>query len=194
MKLLILMPLALVLAVALIMAGPTITAEPVDQAENNQPPLLGRITELSELVTLRVPVSELRATTISGYTGTISCLLLVHGDVELGIDLDKARLKDVDPKNRTATVVLPEPTPRRARLDHRRTKVYRIDRTGLWHIRYTDEKARRVVNQAYREAQVAVERAGQDEKLRAQARRRAEEAIRGSLKAMGWEVSISWRG
>lgn len=44
--------------------------------------LLSRITELAELVTLRVPVSTVITTKIAGYTGSIPCVVVVHGEVE----------------------------------------------------------------------------------------------------------------
>ena len=155
--------------------------------------VLGRITELSELVTLRVPVSELCVTEISGYTGSIRCLLLAHGDVELGVDLNRAQFENVNPSNKTATLVLPHPRTRRARLDHNRTSVYRIDRFGLWRIRFTDEKARRVVNKAMKDALAAVALVGRGEKLKVQARRQAEAVIRGAMEVGGGMLGlIGW--
>jgi hypothetical protein len=44
-----------------------------------------------------------------------------------------------------------------------RTTVYRIDRFGLWWIRFTDEEARRMVNTTVKDAQAEAERLGLDE-------------------------------
>ncbi len=87
---------------------------------------------MSELVTLRVPVSTVITSELAGYTGSTRCIVIVNGEVELGVDLEQARFEDIDTQARTATLVLPEPKTRAARLDHARTQVYSLDRHGLW--------------------------------------------------------------
>jgi hypothetical protein len=154
--------------------------------------LLSRITELAELVTLRVPVSTVVTTEIAGYTGSISCVIVVNGEVELGVDLEQARFEDIDPEARNATLVLPEPKTRAARLDHIRTHVYSVDRHGLWVLLPSDEPGRRIVNMGMNEAQNAVEAAARDAGLIGQARQRAEQVLRGALKTIGWAVDLSW--
>jgi hypothetical protein len=151
--------------------------------------LLSRITELAELVTLRVPVSTVITSEIAGYTGSVSCVIVVNGDVELGVDLEQARFEDVDPESRTATLVLPEPKTRAARLDHIRTHVYSLDRHGLWWCVVSDEPGRRVVNLGMTEAQNTIEAAARDAGLIGEARERAEQVLRSAFKAIGWEVS-----
>ena len=94
--------------------------------------LLSGIIKLAELVTLRVPVSTVTTTELIGYTGSIRCIVIVKGEVELGVDLEQVRLEDVDTVSRTATLVLPMPTVHAARLDLDRTHIYSIDRCGLW--------------------------------------------------------------
>ena len=154
--------------------------------------LLSRITELAELVTLRVPVSTVITTEIVGYTGSVSCAIVVHGEVELGVDLEQARFEDVDPEARTAILVLLEPKTRAARLDHARTHVYSLDRHGLWVMLPSDEPGRRVVNRGMTEAQATLEQTARDPVLIQKAQEQAEQVLRGGFGVLGWRVSLTW--
>jgi hypothetical protein len=158
------------------------------------PAVVGKITELAELVVLRIPVSKVHVTTLGGYVGSVSCVVLVNGELELGADLARARWEDVDTEARTATLKLSEPEVRRARLDHSQTSVYRIDRGGLWKGMPSAEPARKIVNQAMTEAQGCVEASGEDSQYMDRAKRHTELVLSQFLKALGWQVSIKWAG
>ncbi len=160
--------------------------------EEHQALLISRITEMAELVTLKVPVSTVITSELSGYVGGVTCVMVVNGEVELGVDLEQARIEDIDPKDRTATLVLPEPKVRHARLDHERTTVYSVNRQGLWWLVLGDEPARKLVNKAMKQAQVTVQSAALDLGLVEQARRRAERVLRGAFEVVGWEVEVLW--
>tara|TARA_R110002111_G_scaffold69747_2_gene112899 strand:- start:1125 stop:1715 length:591 start_codon:yes stop_codon:yes gene_type:complete len=171
--------------------GPRIKGNPSTEATA---PVIGKITELADLVVLRVPVSKVHVTKLGGYVGSVSCVVLVHGELELGTDLKKARWEDVDTDTCTATLVLEEPVVRRARLDHDQTSVYRIDRGGLWKGMPCAEPARRIVNQGMTEAQGCVEAAGDDSQYVDRAKKDTEQVLSQFLTAFGWEVRIEWAG
>ncbi len=158
----------------------------------NSAPVIGRITDLAELVVLRLPVSKVHVTSLGGYVGSVSCVVLVHGELELGTDMKLAEFTEVDRDVRTATLILAEPKVRRARLDHDQTSVYRIDRGGLWKGIPSAEPARRIVNQAMIEAQACVEVAGEDSLYVDRARRHTEQVLQQFLAALGWEVKLVW--
>ena len=124
--------------------------------------------------------------------GSVSCVVLVHGELELGTDLKLAEFTEVDTEARTVTLRLSEPKVRRARLDHEQTSVYRIDRGGLWKALPSAEPARRVVNQAMVEAQACVKTAGEDSQYVDRARRHTEQVLGQFLQALGWEVKLVW--
>ena len=65
--------------------------------EGHRALLISRITEMAELAVLKVPVSTVITSELSGYVGGIRCVVVVNGEVELGVDLAQARLEDVDP-------------------------------------------------------------------------------------------------
>jgi Protein of unknown function (DUF4230) len=157
-------------------------------------PVIGKISDLAELVVLRVPVSKVHVTKLGGYVGSVSCVVLVHGELELGTVLKLAEFTEVDIEARTATLKLTEPKVRRARLDHEQTSVYRIDRGGLWKGLPSAEPARKIVNQAMTEAQGCVEAAGEDSQYVNRSRRHTEQVLSQFLQALGWEVKLVWVG
>jgi hypothetical protein len=156
------------------------------------PTVIGKITELADLVVLRVPVSNVHVTQIGGYVGGVDCIVLVNGELELGTDLKLARWLDVDTETRTATLVLAEPVVRRARLDHEQTSVYRIDRRGLWLMVPSAEPSRVVMNQAMAQAQHVVESAGEQPVLMDRAKQQTEQVLSQLMAAIGWEVKLEW--
>jgi Protein of unknown function (DUF4230) len=160
--------------------------------EGHRALLISRVAELAELVTLSVPVSTVLTCELAGYVGGIKCVVVVNGEVELGVDLKEARLEEVDPETSTATLVLPQPKVRHARLDHERTTAYSLDREGLWWLALSDEPARRLLNLAMKQAQATVESAARDPGLIEQAQRRAERILRGAFEVIGWEVTLVW--
>lgn len=169
--------------------GPRLrSSQPVEAT----PAVIGRVTELADLVVLRVPVSKVHVTKIGGYVGGVDCVVLVNGELELGTDLKLVRWEEVNADARTATLVLSEPKVRRVRLDHETTSVYRIDRRGLWKGLPSVEPSRQVVNRAMVEAQVCVESAGAQPELIERAKQQTERVLSQFLKAMGWEVRVVW--
>ena len=182
--------LLLVVGGLLYLGGRSSGLEP--SIEDHQAVLISRIAEVAELVTLKVPVSTVLTSELAGYVGGISCIVVVNGNVELGVDLEQARIEDVDPEARTATLILPRPKVRHARLDHERTTVYSVNRQGIWWLALGDEPARKLVNKAMLEAQAVVEEVAQNSGLVEQARRRAERVLREAFEAVGWEVGLRW--
>ena len=70
-------------------------------------PTIEQIQQLSSLVTLRVEVADVLESSITGYTGGVKAVLVVKGDLLLGVDLSQAKLEKVDLVARTAVLVLP---------------------------------------------------------------------------------------
>lgn len=171
--------------------GPRLRVNPPVEST---PAVIGRITELADLVVLRVPVSKVHVTRIGGYLGGVDCVVLVNGELELGTDLKQASWQEVDTETRTANLVLAEPVVRRARLDHEQTSVYRIDRRGLWLMSPSAEPSRVVVNQAMAQAQHVVKCAGEQPELIGRAKQQTEQILSRFTGALGWEVKREWAG
>src|SRR5437763_2793542 len=98
----------------------------------SHPLTLERIQTLSVLTTLRVEVADARVTEIAGYTGSIKAVLVIRGEVDIGVDLSKARFEAIDESARSATLSLPTPSLQSAQLDQQRTKLVGVWPTGVW--------------------------------------------------------------
>jgi hypothetical protein len=152
-----------------------------------------KLQVLSVLTTLKMDVAEVQLTEIRGYTGTIKAVLVIRGDVSVGVDLSKARFEQVDEQARRAVLVLPQPQVQSVRLDQERTRLVGVWPSGLWTIVPGGEDAdTTAVNLAYRYAQRSVTAAAQDPQVLVRSRRQAESVLRAFLGALGWEVRVRW--
>jgi hypothetical protein len=155
-------------------------------------PLLTRLSEMSELLTLKLEVNDVLLTRIEGRTGGIEAVVLVKGDVTIGIDLSAARLDAIDQVHRSAVLVLPAPFASRPRVDHEHTRIYSISRDGLWLIAPTARPEPAITEKVMAEAQQLVARASASPEIDANARRRAELLLRTSARLIGWDLRVEW--
>lgn len=155
-------------------------------------PSIEQIRQLASLTVLHVPVADVQVYTLTGYTGGIQAAMVVKGDVEISTDLTTAKLETVDVDHRQAYVILPAPTAVRPRVDHERTRIYKIDRSGLWQMIPGDAGERDLVNKALQDAQRLVGEVGGQADLIDQARARTKDLIAGFFKALDWDVEIRW--
>ena len=88
-------------------------------------PVVEQVRELSRLTTLEIPLNQVLTARIAGYTGSISAVLVAHGEVVAAVAVDEAKTKHVDEAARRAVIELPPPQLERPRLDHKRTEIYR---------------------------------------------------------------------
>jgi hypothetical protein len=156
-------------------------------------PTLEEIQTLADLTTLRVNVADAIVTELTGKTGSINVVLVVHGSVTLGVDLSKTRFESVDQRNRTALLVLPAPQVESISLDQQKTKVVALVENGLWIIVPGNGEADGVAaNLAYREAEKVVERAAEDPELTERARMQAQDVLTTFFSTFLWTIQIRW--
>ena len=53
-------------------------------------PTLEQVRRMAELVTLHVPISDVQVSQLSGHTGSVSLVLIISGDVQVGVNLRSA--------------------------------------------------------------------------------------------------------
>ena len=156
---------------------------------------LERVRELSELTTLKVQIADAQETQIQGRTGSIRAVLIVRGEVTVGVDLSAAKFEAVDEKAHTAVLALPQPAVTSAALDQERTKLVGVWETGLWTIVPGGEGAdAAAVNRAYRDAERDVAEEGKEPAIIGQAQDRAERELISFAGAMGWNLNVHWAG
>lgn len=161
-------------------------------SSESRAPTIEQIQQLASLTVLHVPVADVQVYTLTGYTGGIQAVLVVRGDVEVATDLAAARLEAVDAEHRQAYLVLSAPKAVRPRVDHERTRIYKIDRSGLWQMIPGEAGERDLVNKALRDAQRLIGEAGTQAELIDQARSRAKEVMLEFFRALGWRVETRW--
>lgn len=155
-------------------------------------PTLEQVRGLSSLVTLKAEIADVQVCQLHGYTGGMTAALLVKGDVLIATDLAQARLESVDENGRRVVLVLPPPKVQTARVDHSRTKLVGLWRSGLWEVVPGDQAEQAILNRVYPEAQRIIESAGSDASLDQRARATAEAVFRQFFYGMGWQVTIRW--
>ncbi len=148
---------------------------------------------LSELVAFRVDVSDVLESRITGWTGGVMAAVVVHGDALISTDLDQATFLSMDDDQKAAVLELPAPRVLSGRVDHTRTQIYSIDRSGLWHLAVGDEAETTVVDRAFRDAQQTIVVAADQAEYMMQARRHVEEVIQRFYQPAGWTIEIHWR-
>jgi hypothetical protein len=152
------------------------------------------LAELTHLATLRVEVADVVTAEVDGYTGGSRAVVVVGGDVLLGVDLSAARIGRVDALARTAELHLPPPTLLQARVDHQRTRLMGVTCTGLWLLTpaSTADDAP-LLNQAYQHAQATVAKAGEDPVHRRRAAAKAESVLQTFGRSIGWELTVRYQ-
>jgi hypothetical protein len=155
-------------------------------------PTLEKIRSLASLVVLKAEVADIQMSELHGYSGGIRALLLVKGDATIGTDLAQARFESVDEERQEAVLVLPPPRVQSARVDHERTRLLGLWRSGLWEIVPGDRPEEAIVNRVFAEAQRIIEGAAGEKSLDQRARAQSEAVLGRFFEAMHWRVTIHW--
>ena len=108
-------------------------------------------------------------------------LLVLRGEVEAGINLDKLGEKDVRVKEKKVTVTLPEARLLDTTVDEEKTELYVLERGLLTRGDYS------LVEKARRKAIDRIEATARDEDLVEKAQSNAEDSIREFLISLGYE-------
>lgn len=148
------------------------------------------ITELQaqgDLVTLKVTVGDV----LEAKDGTFQGAWLVKGDSLIAVDLRKAKLKSTNEENRQLTIRLPNPRAISPRLDHEKTKTYKLERSTIFAIPgWGNDGPLR--DNAMKEAQRLVHFACSRSDILEQARSNAVLMIRGMYRMANYEVEVEW--
>ncbi|HVS73221.1 MAG TPA: DUF4230 domain-containing protein [Phycisphaerae bacterium] len=184
---------------ALTVAGIVIVAvgafwllHPAEKLQPSPAPSLNQIQELQELVTHRVLVSKIHETRVAGYTGSMIVTIVVHGDVLVGVDLQRARILEKDENKRQMLLELPLPQIISPRLDHDQTYTQHVATSGLWCLVPGSAAQAAVVDRALREAQTFIGTAAFDPGIFHDAQTRTQSTIESFGKCLGWQVQVCW--
>lgn len=129
--------------------------------------------------------------------GSTRVLLVARGDCTLATDLRQARYENVDNAARTLSVVLPQPAPLQARINHAtRDKggsyFYAVTEQGLQAFIPSAQTRTNAMNKALTAAQQRVEAACGQGAMLAAARDNAAAVLQATLGATGWTPQVTW--
>ena len=151
------------------------------------------VQKLSQLVTVRYRIQRVVGMTEQkDPVGEESILLMVEGEVQAGVDLQKVTASDVTAgPGGTLTLTLPAPAILHASLDEAKTKVW--DRHITWWTPWVPYNPD-LEHQARMRALDDVRKAALDMGVLDQARSNAQSALRDLFAALGWKVEVRVRG
>lgn len=119
--------------------------------------------------------------------------MVMHGRIQMGINLERVELADVDHSHKTAVVVLEPPRVLSAELDSEKLELYAIQRHGLWRLIPGSQLETDLFNQALRQAHHSLSQHQGHPSIALTARRHAEYAIDRMGDSIGWRIEVRWR-
>ena len=152
-------------------------------------PTLEKIQNLSELVTNKVYVSDVLDASNKDYEGK----WVINGDALITIDLNKAKLENVDEVAKTATIILPQPKVTSPRVDYTRTKPAYIKGVRFALLRNPKNKEA-MQKDMMAVAQKSIEKSAGREEIIENSRTQAALIISNLYLKVGWQLTIEWQG
>lgn len=149
-------------------------------------PTISQLERISELVPIRVHVADVLVAEGEGFRGA----WLVRGDAVLACDVSRAKIVQIDPVARSATLRLPQLRVRSARVDHERTRTWNVEKTSWWPWSGGNQNALR--DTAMFHAQQLIEETALSERNVEPAKAQTVLLIQQMYEVVGWNVSVEW--
>ncbi len=153
---------------------------------------LEQVRELSELVTLKVPLHQLIETDLTGYTGATRCVVLARGEALISTNMARSQF-ELDPSRHLAQLTLPPPRVLSATLEHGDTSTLLVHRFGLWKIVPGEAGEAHLIDSALADAQKRMEQAASEPRRIEQARAATETLLARWFERHGWDLAIHWQ-
>ena len=153
-------------------------------------PTVESVRRLADLLTLRVSIADVLVGEGYGYRG----VWIVKGDAFLGIDLDEISVpaEPQDEANHTATIVLPRPRLKYARLNHDLTRTWDVSRDAWWRLP-SGECENLLRDESMRQGQHTMEFAANKAEYVREAQTQTAAAIQTMYRHVGWNVTLVWK-
>jgi hypothetical protein len=152
-------------------------------------PTVESVRRLADLLTLRVSISDVLAGEGYGYRGA----WIVKAEAFFGIDLDEISVPAgfQDEACHTATIVLPRPWLKYARLNHDLTRTWDVARDAWWRLP-SGKRENRLRDESMRQGQHAMEFAANKAEYVREAQTQTAAAIQTMYRHVGWNVTVVW--
>ena len=153
---------------------------------------LEQVTELNELVTLKVPVQQLVETHLAGYSGGSRCVILAHGEALVSTDLTAAQL-EFDASSRVVHITLPPPRVLSCAIDQQASRPVLVMRSGLWRLVPGEAGEALLTEKAFARAQRHLHDAASQPERITQAKAKTERVLSDWFAQEGWQAQVRWR-
>jgi hypothetical protein len=185
---------ALFLSVSLLGWGIyTFGAHPNTHPAFSSAAVVAHLQQCADLVTVRAPITTVIEQHEIGTVGSAKALLSVTAWLDVGCDLHSAKVVSTDTSAHTLRLLLPGPRVLAVRIDAERTRVYDLQRSGLWHLIPGSSIEENLVNHAIERSTSSLI----DQPTTAAMVRLAQERIRTELQSLasgaGWTVEVDWQ-
>ena len=155
--------------------------------------LVAYLKECSDLVVVRAPITTVIEQQDEGMLGSAQALLAVTAWLDVGCDLQQAKILSSDNASRTIRLSLPAPRILAVRLDAQRTKVYDLRRSGFWTFIPGSKIELDLVNRSVQAATTGVIDQPATEALVHLARERIRAELQRLASGSGWNVEVDWQ-
>lgn len=149
-------------------------------------PTVSQLERIGELASARIHVTDILMADGEGFRG----VWLIKGDALLTCDVSRAKILNLDPTTRTATLRLPPLRVTSARVDHTKTKTWNVEKkswlpwTGGNHTVFRDA--------AMHHAQQLIESTASSSQHLESSKAQAELLIRKMYELTNWHVAVEW--
>jgi rRNA maturation endonuclease Nob1 len=151
-------------------------------------PTVEQVKSIAELGVTRIHVADIIEGEGYGFKGS----WLVRGDATLTVNLDTAKISEVDESKKRATLLLEEPRVQTARVDMNRTRTWDVQRSS-WTTIFTGGDQKRLTDTALAGAQLALEREASREHYINQAKVQGQSIVANMYRMVGWDVEVRWK-
>ena len=149
-------------------------------------PTVSQLERIGELASARIHVTDILMADGEGFRGA----WLIKGDALLTCDVSRAKILNLDPTNRTATLRLPPLRVTSARVDHTKTKTWNVEKKS-W-LPWTAGNQTVFRDAAMHHAQQLIETTASSNQHLEPSKAQAELLIARMYELMGWRVAVEW--
>ena len=149
-------------------------------------PTVSQLEKIGELATSRIYVTDILMADGEGFRGA----WLIKGDALLTCDVSRAKILNLNPAARTATLRLPPLRVTSARVDHTRTKTWSVEKK-TWLPR-TGGNQNVFRDAAIHHAQQLIETTAISDRHLEPAKAQTELLVRKMYELTDWHVTIEW--
>ena len=160
--------------------------QPIATQARSLGPTVSHLERIGELASARIHVTDILMADGEGFRGA----WLIKGDALLACDVSRAKILNLNPAARTATLRLPPLRVTSARVDHTKTKTWSVEKKS-W-LPWTGGNQSVFRDAAMHHAQQLIEATASSSQHLEPSKAQAELLISRMYELMDWKVTVEW--